>query len=107
MKLLTLSLTFAALIAAAPASAFSVYELQADGTASNLLPGTKSSNGLQMNGQQDDNGITLYQSQDSNFSMSGGTSYYNNGARPNSLNYQNNGPRDENAPFTGYYLRNR
>jgi len=109
MKILTLSFAFAALVAAAPASAFSVYELQSDGSAAHyLLPGAKSGSGLQLNNDnQQDNGITLYQSGDSNFSMSGGTSYYGNAARPNSLTHQNRGARDSNAPFTGYYLRDR
>jgi len=107
MKTLTLSLTFAAFIAVTPAAAFTVYQLQSDGSAAHYLPpGANSGGGLQLNNQQD-NGVTLYQSESSNFSLSGGPSYFGNSARPNSLTHENRGPRNANAPFTGYYLRDR
>jgi hypothetical protein len=97
------------LMAASSASAFSVYQLQADGnTAHYMAPGVKDNSGIQLNDdpQSDStNGLTLYKDEDSRFSFN--SSY--NGARPDSLNYDNRDgqPADPNAPFTGYYLRGR
>ena len=108
MKTFTLSLTLAAaLVATAPAFAFSVYQLETDGsTAHYLAPGAKNGSGLKLNDAPEDNSMTLYQDGDTSFSMSGGTTY-TDGTRPNSLNSAPVTQSDPNAPFTGYYLRNR
>jgi len=107
MKKLIFSLGFSvSLLAAAPAFAFSVYQLQTDGnTARYMAPGASAGTGMKLNNDQQDNSVTIFQDGATSFSMSGGTSY--DGRRPDSLNYNNNQQRDPNAPFTGYYLRDR
>jgi hypothetical protein len=108
MKKLFFSLGFSvSLLAAAPAFAFSVYQLQTDGnTARYMAPGASAGTGLKLSEDAtQDNSVTIFQDGATSFSMSGGTSV--DGRRPDSLNYNNNQPRNPDAPFTGYYLRDR